>query len=374
MNNHLEEINSTTWKHIAKDDPKDRLEIEIGDEKQSEFFPQVKIKRWDNECNFSVRLKDTETGTESFSKDKERILWDKGNLNIEFYDTEDAFKFVWYLKAKPVSNKVEFTIQSKDVKFLYQPELTQKEKDDGAVRPENVVGSYAVYHTSKGGMNDINGMSYKAGKIGHIYRPHLYDSNGLEAWGILHIENGIYSVEIPQEFLDKAVYPIKSNDTFGYEETGATTSASSAGTITGTLAALSEIGTVASFSAYVKSGWGTGGKATCGLFDSDGKYLSKKSVEVSGPKSNNDWVLFSISSPFELSIDSYLLTMWSNIGITWGADTGSSGNVYDSSGQTYPTWPASITHTSSYIKSIYATYTPSGGGTTENATFFGSNF
>jgi len=50
------------------------------------------------------------------------------------------------------------------------------------------------------GTNWVGGKEYKAGKFGHIYRPHLYDSNGLEAWGDLHIENGIYSVEIPQEF------------------------------------------------------------------------------------------------------------------------------------------------------------------------------
>ena len=41
---------------IAKDDPKDRIEVEVGDFKQPEFYNQVKIMRWDNEVNVSLDL------------------------------------------------------------------------------------------------------------------------------------------------------------------------------------------------------------------------------------------------------------------------------------------------------------------------------
>ena len=41
-------------------DPKDEINTIIGDDKQTEFYPQIKIQRWTNEVNFSVRLKDTE--------------------------------------------------------------------------------------------------------------------------------------------------------------------------------------------------------------------------------------------------------------------------------------------------------------------------
>jgi len=218
----MEEINRTTWKHIAQDNPKDFLEVEIGDAKQERFFPQMKVKRWQNECNFSIRLQEAETGKESVKREGEKIIWNKGNLELDFYEIEDAFKFDYIIKKKPATNKLTFTLQSKDVKFYYQPELTQKEKDEGAVRPENVVGSYAVYSETKGGMNRADGKEYKCGKVGHIYRPKLIDAEGKETWGNLHIENGIYSVEIPQDFLDKAVYPIKSNDTFGYTTAGGT--------------------------------------------------------------------------------------------------------------------------------------------------------
>jgi len=231
-----------------KNEPKDEINIEVGDTKQVDFLPQVKLMRWTNEVNFSVRLKDEDTiNTATVSTDKDKIVWDKGNIKIESYDfTEDegGYKFVWYLKEKPLTNKIEFTIQSKGLDFFYQPPLTEKyqngyseefqreivvnetdvydsEGNSLVHRPDNVVGSYAVYHKSKGGMVDANGKDYKTGKAFHIYRPHIIDAEGKETWGILHIENGIYSVEIPQDFLDKAVYPIKSNDTIGYTSTGA---------------------------------------------------------------------------------------------------------------------------------------------------------
>jgi hypothetical protein len=46
-----------TYSTKPKDDPKDRIEVEIGDSKQvSDFLPQVKVMRWDNEVNLSLRL------------------------------------------------------------------------------------------------------------------------------------------------------------------------------------------------------------------------------------------------------------------------------------------------------------------------------
>jgi len=234
--------------------PKDLVVAEVGDVKQEEFFPQVKLGRWgdtenDNEVNFSVRLQHSEKGTESVGSDDDKITWEKGNLKAEFYDYnegEGGYKFVWYLKRKPKTNKLTFSLQTKGLKFYYQSPLTQKITDEQkakgytatetdifdengkvvAHRPENVVGSYAVYHESKGGMVDKDGKDYKTGKAFQIYRPHLIDANGKEAWGILSIDTnaGTYSVEIPQAFLDTAVYPIKSNDTFGYTSEASTAS------------------------------------------------------------------------------------------------------------------------------------------------------
>ena len=102
-------------------EPKDEINVEIGDTKQTEFYPQVKICRWSNETNFSVRLKDTEYEKAKISFNKDKIVWDKDNIKIEYCDYpegEGGYKMVWYLKSKPATNKVEFTIQSKGLGFL----------------------------------------------------------------------------------------------------------------------------------------------------------------------------------------------------------------------------------------------------------------
>ena len=219
----------TTYFATPKTDIKDRIELEVGDSKQPDFYPQVKIMRWDNEVNLSYRLKDSEIGTEKVTDKDGKIVWSKGNLEAHFYDLsltehpEGALEFDVVLKEKPLTNKVEFTLNDKGVEYFYQPALTEQEIGEGASRPDNVVGSYAVYaKTPK--TNWTGGKEYKCGKVGMFYAPEIIDSAGNKVKGDLHIENGILSVTIPQDFLDKADYTngVRVDPTFGYTTAGAT--------------------------------------------------------------------------------------------------------------------------------------------------------
>src|SRR3990172_1486477 len=167
---------SNSFAQEAKSNPKDRISIELGDSKQPDFKPQAKMMRWDNEVNFSVRAEEDPLAT--VETEGEKIKYVTPDREVHFRDftpdishPEGGLKFEVILKEKPVSNKLEFTISTKGLDFFYQPPLTQQEIDEGAERPENVIGSYAVYHTTKGGMNDVAGMEYKVGKAFHIYRP-----------------------------------------------------------------------------------------------------------------------------------------------------------------------------------------------------------
>lgn len=95
------------------------------------------------------------------------------NPNIEGYELEVVFY------DKPESNKIDFNIETNNLNFFYQPELTEKEIEYGHIRPENVVGSYAVYHKDKtGDYSRIGGKNYRTGKAFHIYRPWVKDNNG----------------------------------------------------------------------------------------------------------------------------------------------------------------------------------------------------
>jgi hypothetical protein len=223
------DVDSLSYSLTPKDNPKDRVSVEIGDSKDlTQFQPQVKIMRWDNEVNLSYRLKTDGKENETVTQADEVITWDKGNYQVQTYDLpvsetnpEGAMEFEVILKEKPLTNKIEFTLNTKGLDFFYQPELTEEEIERGYSRPENATGGYAVY-CSEQKINWVGGKEYKCGQLGFIYRPKIVDSSGMEVWGELKIDTntGLLTVTIPQDFLDKAVYPIKSNDRFGYTTNG----------------------------------------------------------------------------------------------------------------------------------------------------------
>lgn len=217
----------------VKPDPKDRIEVEIGDSKAPEtFHPQAKIKRWDNEVNFSARYVDPEPGEATLETEGNVVKYVKPKVEFHAYELDPAdgledggLEIELLLKEHPDTNRFDFTLETKGLEFFYQPALTPEEIEEGASRPDDVVGSYAVYHATQGGMNRADGMAYKTGKAFHIYRPFAHDANGDGIWCELNIdtETGILSVTIDEAFLKKAVYPVVVDPTFGYTSVGATT-------------------------------------------------------------------------------------------------------------------------------------------------------
>src|SRR3990167_6603609 len=163
-------LNATTYQQLVNDNPKDRLEVIVGDDKQSDFHPQVKICRWGtsedtNEVNLSIRAQE-EVGATLKELPDGTIVYEAKEYEVHQYDKPDAseeggYEIEWVLKSKPASNILTATIQSKGLDFFYQPALTPEEIAEGAQRPDNVIGSYAAYHSMKGGMNRADGMEYK---------------------------------------------------------------------------------------------------------------------------------------------------------------------------------------------------------------------
>ena len=203
---------------------KEDIEISVGDEKQPDFYPRMKIKRWDNEVNFSVGVISDHKGVDYNVGDK--VEWNDGHgVKARFYELpadeqneHGIFEFEIVLDEKPVSNVVEMSIETKGLRFNYQPL-----NDENSFSGDNVVGSYAVYHASK--KNDYSqcgGKNYRCGKAFHIYRPKIIDDKGDWVWGDLNVdvERGILSIEIDQKWLDNAVYPIVVDPTFGQTDTG----------------------------------------------------------------------------------------------------------------------------------------------------------
>ena len=236
-------------------------EVYIGDPKSVYFKPQFLLKRWSDECYIKL-LMETAVTQLKFDEENNYITWESdwftvkvypinkrkitiknGNREYIFLQNEyGGLEFEIILKRKPPTNIFSFRIQTKGLKFYYQPPLTEEfnkqecevwsetyvKTKSGAeyFRPENVVGSYAVYHATKKPWHKSKeeAEKYKTGKAFHIYRPKAIDSDGNEVWCDLDIKNGFLTIVVPQEFLNKASYPINIDPTFGCDTVGGSSS------------------------------------------------------------------------------------------------------------------------------------------------------
>lgn len=203
------------------------IDVEIGDEKQPDFKPRLKLKKWNNEVNFSVGLISSDKNPKVTVAD-DLVEWSGKDYDAKFYPLDlgedGGIEFEFTLRKKPKSNQIDLSIQAKGLEFHYQPPLTEQERLEMVDRPKNVEGSYAAYHSFKtGDYTQLGGQNYATGKAFHIYRPHAIDADGKETYADLQIDtaSSVLTIIMPQSFLDTATYPIWVDPTFGYTSVGA---------------------------------------------------------------------------------------------------------------------------------------------------------
>src|SRR3990167_4717626 len=183
--------------------------------------PEMVMEKWNEEIAMKVRYDMLAQGNRPlFSKNVE---WEKGDETVRGYKIDDEnYEFEIELSKKPNKNKFDFIIEgAENLDFFYQPALTQEEIDEGSRRPDNVIGSYAVYHKTKAN-HRVGSINYATGKVFHIYRPKAIDADGKEEWAELSYATttGILAVTVPQNFLDNAEYPVIVDPTFGHTGIG----------------------------------------------------------------------------------------------------------------------------------------------------------
>jgi len=177
---------------------------------------------WKGEQGLKIKYDMGEPTAAEKLKDKR----DKGIITETVDFGDGGFKIDIILDKKPKTNEFCYTIDGyEDYDFFYQPELTQEDIDDGAIRPEEIVGSYAVYHkTLKNHL--IGSINYKTGKVMHIPFPYIWevdDENTRQRAENLTYTDGQLCVVAQQDFLDKANYPVRIDPTFGYTSIGGVT-------------------------------------------------------------------------------------------------------------------------------------------------------
>ena len=381
--------------------------VEIGTETHLLPQPYLKINRWDGEVSLKVRIPFATNGyPENIENIGNKLKYSSDKVAIDFYPIEPeeisevingevyrfeqneygGVEFDTILYEKPETNEIIFPIETKGLKFYYQPPLNEENKgrnctetycldEDGNVtdyRPENSVGSYDVYHESKSGdYTALGEKNYRAGIAFRIYRPKIYDASGKEIWGRMNIDEqaGTLIIEINQKFLDNAVYPVVIDPTFGFTEKGSTQSGANAyNTIRGFGPFTApENGTATKLTSYVYTG-AAGCKVRGVIYlDSDKSrvtYDSEVSVDSGGVGS---WVDFNITNASITQNTDYLLSLWigyQNLSVWYSSVSGFYMYRDDETYSSTDPPPATLsldTTTADRKYSIYCTYTSSEG-------------
>ena len=354
--------------------------------------PEFTLYRWSREAFIELQLPNAVSKRRSF----------RGGMLTQKYDGFDAvyyprsdigeygsFEFEIVFENKPSFNSITFNVNFANLKFYYQPPLyeeygfsepfsnstflvnaTHVMEFNGTdwitttYRPENIVGSYAVYHAYK--MNN----EYKAGKAFHIYRPKLIDAEGKTAWAELSVDEkkGVLTITLPQEFLDEAVYPVTIDPTFGYDTIGKSSISYSADYIQGSWFSCPEPGIANSITFYLYSSSYDDGPRKLGIYRRSDNSFVGGTAEYSGEPSPG-WVTHPLESPQPLlSAEDYWLVHWGEeYALRYDSGTGKGGRQ----SVEYPgSWPDPWSPTSNdRIYSIYCTYTAGGGAQEYSHTF-----
>ncbi|OQX53188.1 MAG: hypothetical protein B5M48_03820 [Candidatus Omnitrophica bacterium 4484_213] len=338
--------------------------IEVGNKVYPSPIPYIKLSKWEEEVTFTLHIPYVKREKPNEFADS-KLKWSDKDFDVVFYPKEPeevqgkdriyvlnehgGLEFDVVLKSKPDTNLFEFPFVSKNLSFHYQ----SGDKDC----PDKLVGSYSAYHKAK------QGGKYKTGKVFHIYRPKIIDSKGNWVWGKLNIDekNKILSIEIPQEFLDNAAYPVIIDPTFGYTAKGSK-DIIVANEIHGSFFEIPEDGTATSMTAWLVV-YGNG-NVKCAIYKKSDNSLvastEERSFTVSDYLSHEETFNFS-GSPSLAGNTEYYLVYWTDayIGIAYDDETGK--GVKDE--QTYGAWPDPLVPVTEDKKfSIYCTYTTGGGG------------
>ncbi len=373
----------------AKTEYKDTTVIEHDDKNKN---PKFHLSRWEDECfiDIPIDLDDFD----SFKEDANKLIWENAWVKILLYpkdeeiwkeeiagevrefkqDTLGGLEWEVVLKRQPSQNSFTVPIETQGLDFFYQEELhpdhpTYEEDGDGNVtslRPSNVVGSYAVYHSEKGNVHPSQeeAEKYKTGKAFHIYRPHLIDDSGNETFADLKIDekNGTLTITIDQAWLDNASYPVTIDPTFGYETAGGT-SEWDWGYILGAYPfSPSEDGTVDSITIYESEHDETANRA-CAIYSEEDNSLVVESEATSVPV-DPEWTTRDITGNYQnldSSID-YNLAFWQDDSTHWYYDDNPNYAESDYYSGEWFNWPDPINwddhpERDNIAISIYATYT-----------------
>jgi hypothetical protein len=209
-------LKKENYYHIGSINKKDvETKLVIGS-RTGKFVPNINASKWDDECWLNINFPQVVTN-EKAKIDKDVISQTIGDFTHKYYlKPDESLEYEIILDKKPPINSFGLKIDFPDgLMFCYQPPLTPEEIAMGFSRPDNVVGSYAVYWKQKDNQ-------YKTGKFCHIYRPQLTDADGKQIWADISIDPTAKTLTITADnnWLETAKYPVTIDPNIGYSTKG----------------------------------------------------------------------------------------------------------------------------------------------------------
>jgi hypothetical protein len=310
------------------------------------------ISKWNGEAYFKIKTTDDPI---SYRLENEKNILEFEKYQARIYTIEKGIEFDIVLSQKPISNIFNFDIQTKGLKFYKQLPLSEEifpkewtvnethafnEKGELiAHRPRNIVGSYAIYHESK------RDNEYKTGKFGTSLQ-----------------------IEIPQQFLDAAIYPVIIDPSFGNTVEGASGWTIGNDEIFGFEASPTYNGVLDNVSVHIAITNAETSTDKCALFnDSDDSLVSNSETDEEGHVGDGsyNWETWTNSAPKAsiLASDNYIISIFHKNTTAGNAvvhyDNGANNYGHRDLGSTYPNFPDPVVWTWQDVKyfSIYANYT-----------------
>ncbi len=348
-----------------------RLTVEVGDSTSAQFEPSFEITGWDDQTKFRVglttagKLAEPTTRQLSTHNDHPMTRMIGGSCDHELYLRADG-NFEWnvVLKEDPGDSMLCYPLELSGLTVYYQGALSAEDILNGAVRPDSVVGSYAVYHSTRRGdivLGDGRPARYGTGKAFHIYRPRVWDSRGDTVWGTLQIDTTARTLSVPlsAKWLEAAAYPVTIDPTFGKTDIGGSTK-SLTGRWRGGEFSCANAGDADSITVYVSNSCDVG----AAVYDDNGGLPgnlidSSTSAVASG---GAGWVSFAsaLTPSYTASTTYHIGGIDAGTDPIMAYDDGSDEGSYYA-GSWPPADPANSPAESSRIYSAYVTYSSGGG-------------
>ncbi len=206
----------------------------------SEGRPRFLLDAWNGEARFGFDLCDLRyASAKSLAIDtiSDGIIGLVVNLSrnesARLYERLDGnLEWEMIFAERPDTNRFSFEYSSENLKFVLQDTALVSEKLKATSDfPDSTIYSWVAYHDKMSSDYVIESDSgriryqYRTGIAFIIYRPLAYDAVGDSVWCTLEFDTSasVMTIDLPESFLDNAVYPVVVDPTIGNTGEGAWT-------------------------------------------------------------------------------------------------------------------------------------------------------